>query len=51
MSIVTLCLGQCGNQVGVQVFDTLSQQVQKAPQKIQDVVYDTFFRPPPNGNL
>ena len=45
MTVVTIQLGQCGNQVGEQIFDTISEEVLKAPEAVQHLVYDTFFRP------
>jgi hypothetical protein len=46
---VTLQLGQCGNQVGAQLFHTLAREAATAPPGLQDQVLSQFFRDPISG--
>jgi tubulin delta len=56
MSIVTIQLGQCGNQVGGQLFNTLSQEAviagtsetksSSSTANIESLIFERFFRAP-----
>eukprot|EP01063_Lacrimia_lanifica_P032869 TRINITY_DN5699_c0_g1_i1.p2 TRINITY_DN5699_c0_g1~~TRINITY_DN5699_c0_g1_i1.p2 ORF type:complete len:450 (+),score=164.79 TRINITY_DN5699_c0_g1_i1:75-1424(+) len=44
MSVLTLQVGQCGNQLGHDVFDTLAATAAAAPPAEQDKIRDMYFR-------
>ena len=44
MSVCTIQLGQCGNQLGQQLFSTLTDEIRDAPEHVQNEVVETFFR-------
>ena len=46
MSVVTLQIGQCGNQVGCEWFSTLAQEIQQMPADCQAEAWASFFREP-----
>ena len=46
MSVVTVQVGQCGNQLGHQLFSTLLQEAQHGADATQAAIADTFFREP-----
>ncbi|CAJ1389829.1 unnamed protein product [Effrenium voratum] len=43
MSVVTLQLGQCGNQLGAELFSALHQESQAAPYSLSNHIQKTFF--------
>jgi tubulin delta len=43
MAIVTLQLGQCGNQLGFSFFDNLNQECARAPPALSNAIRRTFF--------
>lgn len=43
MAIVTLQLGQCGNQLGYSFFDALDQECSRAPPALSNAIRRTFF--------
>lgn len=44
MSTVTLQLGQCGNQLGEEVFSRLFQEAEAAPSSLSESIHKVFFR-------
>eukprot|EP00435_Cladocopium_sp_Y103_P064969 s163_g26.t1 len=44
MSTVTLQLGQCGNQLGAEVFARLYQEAEAAPVSLSESIHKVFFR-------
>lgn len=45
-SVVTVQLGQCGNQVGAELFDTLSTEIDAHPSRDRAGIRRAFFREP-----
>tara|TARA_B100000768_G_scaffold110694_1_gene102630 strand:+ start:246 stop:941 length:696 start_codon:yes stop_codon:yes gene_type:complete len=45
-SVVTVQLGQCGNQVGAELFDTLSNEIDAHPSRDRAGIRRAFFREP-----
>ena len=45
-SVVTVQLGQCGNQVGAELFDTLSAEIDAHPPRDRAGIRRAFFREP-----
>ena len=46
MSVVTVQVGQCGNQLGHQLFSTILQEAQHGAEDTQEAIAETFFREP-----
>uniref|UniRef100_A0A3B4AQD9 Tubulin delta chain n=1 Tax=Periophthalmus magnuspinnatus TaxID=409849 RepID=A0A3B4AQD9_9GOBI len=52
MSVVTVQLGQCGNQVGLELFDVISNDAREAQRRTYgSACYDRFFHQTTNGEL
>ncbi|KAK3238437.1 hypothetical protein CYMTET_51557 [Cymbomonas tetramitiformis] len=46
MSTVTVQLGQCGNQIGAELFSTLFSEAASGPAQLRTSILETFFRAP-----
>eukprot|EP01062_Namystynia_karyoxenos_P063368 TRINITY_DN56166_c0_g1_i1.p1 TRINITY_DN56166_c0_g1~~TRINITY_DN56166_c0_g1_i1.p1 ORF type:complete len:428 (+),score=108.10 TRINITY_DN56166_c0_g1_i1:115-1398(+) len=48
MSVLTLQIGQCGNQLGLEIFDRIAEAARHCSDQEQELASRAFFREPPH---